>query len=110
MHFVLDHNFPVQTVGLDWPINVQVTSLADYDRSLINEPDDWKILAALHNRGGVDGFITNDAKMLNLVPEMAVLSRSRLALVVTHGSGWDPLGATGLIMVYLRQIAAHKAN
>lgn len=110
MHFVLDHNFPVQTTGIEWPASIQVTSLATYDRNLTKNHEDWEIFHALHSRGDVDGFITNDEKLLHLAREMAVFSRTRLALVVTDGVAWDPLRATGLIMVYLRQIAQHKAQ
>ena len=103
-HFVLDHNFPWQVTDLPWPEHLRLTRLADYDASLIQHYDDWQVFDALNRRGDVDGFITNDAKILHLAREMVVLSRTRLALVVAAGVGHDPIRATGLVMLYLGQI------
>ncbi|MGI8423978.1 MAG: hypothetical protein ACR2NO_07715 [Chloroflexota bacterium] len=104
MHFVLDQNFPIQATGLPWPQGIKLTPLYDFDRSLVANKDDWEVLLGLVN-AGVDGFITNDDKMLSLAREMLVLQRSRMKLVVTVGVGHDPIRATGLIMVSLGQIA-----
>ena len=103
-HFVLDHNFPWQVTGLPWPEYLRLTRLADYDASLIQHYDDWQVLDALNRRGDVDGFITNDAKILHLPREMVVLSETHLTLVVTDRVGHDPVRATGLVMLYLGQI------
>ncbi len=105
MHFVLDQNFPIQATGLSWPPSLQLTRLAAIEPTLTGNHDDWEILLALQRRGDVDGFITNDADMLQLAKEMVVLARSRLVLVVTDGVGHDPIRATGLIMTHLQQIA-----
>jgi hypothetical protein len=105
-HFVLDHNFPVAAVTLPWPPNLlQVTALRDLDPRLTRGFQDFQIIQALDKRGDVHGLVTNDARILNLSPEMVALSRSRLTLVVTDGVGHDPLRALGLIMVYLQAIA-----
>ena len=104
VHFVLDHNFPWQVTKLPWPEHLRLTRLAAYDASLIQHYDDWQILDALNRRGDVDGFITNDANILQLPREMVVLSATRLTLVVADGVGHDPIRATGLVMLYLGQI------
>ena len=112
-HFVLDHNFPWQVTDLPWPEGLRLTRLADYDASLIQHYDDWQVFDALNRRGDVDGFITNDAKILHLAREMVVLSRTRLTLVVADGVGHDPIRATGLVMLYLGQIThrlSHRAQ
>ena len=103
-HFVLDHNFPWQVTKLPWPEHLRLTRLADYDANLIQHYDDWQVLDALSRGGDVDGFITNDAKILHLAREMVVLDRTRLALIVADGVGHDPIRATGLGMLYLGQI------
>ena len=112
-HFVLDHNFPWQVTDLPWPEHLRLTRLAAYDANLIQHYDDWQILDALSRRGDVDGFITNDAKILHLARDMVVLSGMRLTLVVTDGVGHDPIRATGLVMLYLGQIVhrlSHRAQ
>ena len=103
-HFVLDHNFPWQVTALPWPEGLRLTRLADYDARLTQSYDDWQVFYALDRRGDVDGFITNDAKILHLAREMVVLSETHLTLVVTDRVGHDPIRATGLVMLYLGQI------
>jgi len=106
LQFVLDHNFPYQVVyGLDWPPYLRLTGLKDIAPQLVDEPDDWRILLQLAARGDVDGYITNDAAMLELPEEMVALSRTMLTLVVTMGVGHNPVRATGLLMTYLPEIA-----
>ncbi len=68
--------------------------------------EDWQVLLALHQRGDVHGFITNDAGILELPREMVVLSKTRLVLVLTDQVGHDPLRATRLVMLHLQQLAA----
>ncbi len=105
MRFVLDQNFPVQATGLPWPQGLDVSPLKTIDPGLTRNHDDWEVLRAFHRRGDVDGFITNDAAILLLPREMVMLSQTQLTLVVTDGLGHDPLGATGLLMLHLPQIA-----
>lgn len=105
MHFVLDQNFPLQLTSLDWPPPIRLTRLARIEPELTRNHDDWEIFRTLDNRGDINGFITNDADILQLAREMVVLSRSRLTLVVTDGVGHDAIRATGLIMVHLQEIS-----
>jgi hypothetical protein len=105
MHFVLDQNFPFQATGLPWPRGVEVSALRVIAPELTRDHDDWEIFRALQRRGDVDGFITNDSSLLHLPREMVMLSHTRLTLVVIDGLGHDPLGATGLLMLQLPQIA-----
>jgi hypothetical protein len=109
-HFVLDQNFPIQTTGLPWPPDLRVTRLSSIEPDLVAGHDDWEIFHRLDRRRDVDGFITNDDRLLQLPREMYVLSRSRLTLVIAAGVGHDPIRATGLVMVSLRQIAGHVAG
>ena len=53
----------------------------------------------------MDGYISNDASMPFQPREMVALTRTRLTLVVTEATGHDAVRATGLLMVYLGQIA-----
>ena len=105
MHFVLDQDFPIQLTGLPWPTGLAVSALKDIGPDLTRNHDDWEIFRALHARGDVDGFITNDAAILHLSRKMVMLSQTQLTLVVTEGVGGDALGATGLIMLHLTEIA-----
>lgn len=105
MHFVLDQNFPRQATGLPWPPLIQVRHLEAVDPALIANHEDWQIFLELERRGGFDGFVTNDADILNSAREMVALSQTRLVLVVTDAVGHNAIRATGLIMVYLDQIA-----
>lgn len=105
MHFVLDQNFPWHVTQLPWPSNVQITPLMTLASHLTVNFDDWQVMREFARRGDVDGFITNDADMLNLSTEMVILLRTQLTLVVTDGVGHNPLRATGLLMVHLREIA-----
>jgi hypothetical protein len=67
--------------------------------------EDWEVLLRLYFRGGVAGFITNDARILDSAREMVVLSHTTLLLVVCDGVGHDPLKATGLVMINASDIA-----
>jgi len=109
MHFVLDQNFPHQATSLSWPPAIQVSHLRAVAPSLIADHEDWQIFLALAQRGDVEGFVTNDADILNSAREMVALSQTNLVLVVTDAVGHDAIRATGLIMVYLDQIARQMA-
>lgn len=107
--YVLDHNFPVLAAAAEWPPSIQVVALAQFAPAL-RAAQDWELLQSLDARGDVDGLITLDGDMLNLPREMVVLSRSGLTLVVMDGVGNNPLRATGLLMVYLNEIAKHPSR
>jgi hypothetical protein len=62
------------------------------------------VLLALHRRGNVNGFITNDDGILQLPREMVVLMRTTLCMVITKGVGHAPVRATGLLMTHLEEI------
>jgi hypothetical protein len=96
------------TTGIKWPPNISLDSLRRYDARLVENHADWQVLRELDRRGDVDGYITNDARMLNLATEMVTLSLSRLILVATDGVGDDPLAATGLLMVHLVEITVRE--
>jgi hypothetical protein len=104
LHFVLDQNFPVAPLGMRWPASLRLSRLRDVDPTLVGGHEDWEILYTLNRRGDVDGFVTNDADMLDPAREMVVLHDSRLVLIVTDGVGHDPIRATGLLMVHLPTI------
>jgi hypothetical protein len=103
-HYVLDQNFPYYVAGFDWPPSISVSRLTDVDPGLTRNREDWQVILALAEREDVDGFVTNDRRMLLLPKEMIALSRTRLALVVTDGVGHQPLRATGLIMLHLEHV------
>ena len=110
IHFVLDQNFPWQAAGLEWPPTIRVTPLFQYDPELTRDHQDWEVLAELHVRGDVNGFITNDGSMLAQVKEMVTLRRTQLTLVVSGQVGHLSIIATGLVMVYLGQIAKNVSR
>jgi len=105
-HFVIDHNFPQPVLNVRWPPSIQLAKVIDFDRRLVRDHEDWEIFLELDRRGGVDGYITNDAKVLNSATEMVALSTTNLTLIVTDDTGHTPIEAMGLLMAYLRQIAA----
>jgi hypothetical protein len=108
VHLVLDHSFPLQVVaGLDWPPYIRLSALGDVAPELIDEPDDWRVLLALGTRDDVDGYISNDAGLLDSPAELLALARTTLTLVVTTGVGNNPLRAAGLLMVYLPEVARY---
>jgi hypothetical protein len=86
---------------------LQLQKLRDYDRSLTADVDDWEILLALGRDPQVGGFITNEINIIEQSRELAVLSRVRLTLVITHRAGDDALRATGLLMTYLPEVATY---
>lgn len=106
--FVLDHNFPLMTTGIKWPPGLTLESLEYYDERLIQDHEDWQVIRELDRRREVDGYITNDAAMLKLAPEMVALHISRLILVVTDGPHNDPLAATGLLMTHLVEVVKRE--
>lgn len=110
MHFVLDHNFPFQAAAIPWPPAIRVTRLAALDPALIKDHDDWQVFLALHARGDIDAFVTNDKNILASAREMVALSQTTLVLVVTVDVGQNALRATGLIMTCLPQIAVQMES
>ena len=90
LHYALDHNFPFYVADFAWPNAIQVSRLAEIDRELIRGYEDWEVLLALAGRSNVEGFATNDTRMLSLPREMmpcrALDSRSssRMALGTSH--------------------------
>jgi hypothetical protein len=102
--FALDQNFPEPIVdGLaDWLApDAELVPIRRIDTRMATL-DDWEVLAALHSDKTVwDGLITTDAKMLSLPRELAVLSQTRLTLVVAEAVGHDPIKATGLVLAHL---------
>jgi hypothetical protein len=111
VHFVLDQNFPLYITGFQWARpELRISRLSEIDRELTYDQDDWQVLLALEKRGDVDGFITNDGKMLNLPTEMLALHTTSLALVITDGVGDQPIRATGLIMVHLETIVSQLST
>lgn len=109
-HFVLDQNFPVQATGLPWPPDVRLSRLSAIDPRLIAGCDDWEVFYGLARRDGIDGFVTNDANILQQPAELLALSETSLTLIVTDGVGNDPIRATGLVMVSLVRIARQLRN
>jgi hypothetical protein len=104
-HFVLDQNFPLTALRLDWPLSLRLTPLPAIEPDLVKDHEDWEILYRLNQRGDVHGFVSNDSGMLNLPREMVVLQSTGLTLVITDGVGHNPIRATGLLMVHLDEIA-----
>lgn len=105
--FALDQNFPEPIVdGLaDWLApDAKLVPIRRIDTRMATL-DDWEVLAALHSdETAWDGLITTDAKMLSLPRELAVLSQTRLTLVVAEAVGHDPIKATGLVLAHLGRI------
>ncbi|HUX87929.1 MAG TPA: hypothetical protein VMW65_13080 [Chloroflexota bacterium] len=104
-HFVLDQNFPWYAAAVRWPPSLRISRLAEIEPTLTSDVDDWEVFLGLHKRGDVDGFITNDAKLLMQATEMVALQRTSLALVITDDVGHLPIRATGLVMVHLEEVA-----
>jgi hypothetical protein len=107
VRFVLDHNFPWQMTRLEWPPYITFTELKRVDERLIRDHEDWEVIQALAGRGDVDGYVTNDARILALPREMLALSAAPFALIVAGEFGHSPLQASGLVMVHLEQVVAH---
>lgn len=100
--FALDQNFPATVLTLLPKLpDTALVPLRELHPDLVKDHDDWEVLRDLKRRGGVDGFVTLDAKMLNLPKEMVVLQQSRLTLVVFEGIDHDPFVATGLLMLHM---------
>ena len=105
--FALDQNFPEPIVdGLaDWlASDAELVPIRRVDQRMATL-DDWEVLAALHaDAVPWDGLITTDAKILSLPRELAVLSQTKLTLVVAEAVGHDPIKATGLVLAHLGRI------
>ena len=85
---------------MPWP-DAKLVALKDVHPDIVRDHEDWEVLRELRARGGVDGLITLDHKMLSLPKEMVVLHQSRLSLVVFEDVLNDPFIATGLLMIHL---------
>ena len=105
--FALDQNFPEPIVdGLaDWLApDAALVPIRRIDARMATL-DDWEVLAALHaDEADWDGLITTDAKMLSLPRELAVMSQTKLTLVVAEAVGHDPIKATGLVLAHITRI------
>ncbi len=104
--FALDQGFPLPIVNVlrGYQADAHLVSLGEID-SRLPDLDDWEVLLALHHHSRAwDGLITTDSSMLNQAPELVVLSRTRLTLVVAMGTGHNPVKASGLLFAYLSRI------
>ncbi len=104
--FALDQGFPLPIVNVlrDYQADAELVSFAEID-SRLADLDDWEILLALHHHlHAWDGLITTDNSMLNQAPELNVLDRTKLTLVVAMGAGHNPVKASGLLFAYLSRI------
>ena len=110
--FALDHNFPepvLDALALSIPMAelVPVRKI----RAELTQLDDWELLKALHeDPAHWDGLITNDAAILSLAPEMAILAQTKLTLVVVKGQGHSPIRATGVLLCHLPFICHHTTT
>ncbi|MBA3408345.1 MAG: hypothetical protein H0U06_09875 [Solirubrobacterales bacterium] len=105
--FALDQNFPEPIVdGLaDWLApDAELVPIRRIDERMATL-DDWEVLSALSaDTTHWDGLITTDSKMLSLPRELAVLSQTKLTLVVAEAVGHDPIKATGLVLAHVGRI------
>jgi hypothetical protein len=106
--FALDQNFPQPLIEAISPFfrDVRLLPIWTVDRRLA-ELDDWQVLLALHHHElPFDGLITTDSSMLNQPRELAVVRQTNLTLVVTRGTGHDPIRATGLLLAHLDYVVS----
>jgi len=109
-HLVLDHNYPAGCLEVPWPSSVRLSRLRHLDARLTRDFEDWQVILALHQRGDVDAFVTQDAAMLSLPTEMVVLAKCGLCLIVTKDTGHSPLRALGLLMAGLETAVRRITN
>lgn len=103
--FVFDHNFPTPLMSHIKLPDLDLRPLQAVHPDLVQDHEDWEVIRELKARGGVDGWITLDRRMLSLAKEMVVLHQTRLSQVVFEGVGNDPIAATGLLMIHITTIA-----
>jgi hypothetical protein len=108
--FALDHNYPAPIIGAARgyleAVGIELVSLEKIDARLPDFEDDWRILLALHHHNrDWDGMITNDARILDLPTELAVLEYTRLTLVAPQSVGHDPVRSTGLVLAHIVNIS-----
>lgn len=105
-HFVLDHNFPEIVTTVKWPPSIELSQLKALDSRLISGLEDWQVLLALHQRGGIDAFVTQDVRILSSPTEVTILCQLSLSLVVVEGVAENPIRATGVLMAHLEPIVS----
>ncbi len=108
-HFVLDQNYPMLP-EVQWPPSISISYLRDYDSRLTRHFEDWEVMLSLHQRGGVDVFVTQDKNILSSPTEMVVLSQLTLSLVVTKDTGNNPMSAAGMLLARAELVAKRIAN
>lgn len=108
--FVLDHNFPAFALEIRWPPSLILEPLKHYDSRLIRDHADWQVITEISRRDDVDGYISNDAKMLNLPTELVAIQQSNLIVIITDGPENDPLAATGLLLTHLDEITRREPD
>ena len=104
--FALDQNFPLPLIVAVRPFapEAELVSIRDVDPRMA-ELADWRVVVALHQDPVAwDGLVTTDEKMLSDAKLLAALLQTRLSLVITAGSGHDPLKAAGLLLTHLPSI------
>ncbi len=100
---LLDQDFPDPSIPPMPDIDIQ--PLRNVHPDLTRNHEDWAVMQQIKQRGGVDGLITLDARMLNQAKEMVVLKQARLTLVVFEDTDNDPFVAAGLLMIHAPEIA-----
>lgn len=104
--FAVDHDFPEPILRATAPfLPIDVEMIATLDRRLVDRLDDWQVILAL-SQAGFEGLITLDTAMLSLPRELAVVHQTRFTIVAIEAAGYNPLRATGQLLLHVQEVAA----
>lgn len=85
-------------------------SVRDHDSRLSRDYEDWEVILGCSQRGA-EGFISDDAAMLDNPRLIAVVDQLRMTLVVCAEISHDPIAATGLLLAHLPRVAKrHRSD
>jgi hypothetical protein len=112
--FVLDQNFPapiLSAANLDtWLPEFEIVSVREHDPRLSRDFEDWQVILGC-SQTGAEGFISDDAAMLDNPRVIAVVEQTKMTLVICAEIGHDPIAATGLLLAHLPRVAKrHRSD
>jgi len=113
--FVLDENFPqpilaeaVLRKAVRKRVQLEIKMLSDVDAALLGYQD-HDLIRALDARGA-EGLITCDDAMVFRPEVQKVIQDTGFSVVTCRKAGDDPIRATGLVLVHLREIGQEHSK
>ena len=106
LRVALDHNFPIPIVRAlgEGIAEATLAPIAEIDARM-GDLDDHEVVRAVAHRG-YDMLVSCDRDYFEEAAVLTAVLQCRLSVVVVQGQGHDPVAASGLLLAYVKHLAA----